>query len=322
MTEKGGAIKNQMVEYAHVALERIPLGGWNESTGMPAYHYRYIVLPYLMHYTRVPMFQKPMSRNDRAELERLYVKRVYDYMYTGKNVDVRRFNLNFNHLFYQAFPYGNSSGIFTDPTRNSSHSQTGKAVPTNTSSGSSKKRTIPASPQMANPELSKINKHGSNAARRNYDSIDALITSMHQAILDNTDMITCELEILGDPYFLVTGGIGNYKPGARDLGTTNNGEAPYQSSDVIIAVNFKTPNDITANGSVEFTKAPFGGCFRVNKVRSKFSDGLFTQQLFLVRLPGQLEDASLSGTTVVSDAEYNKATMLADIAVPAFTEIG
>lgn len=63
---------------------------------------------------------------------------------------------------------------------------------------------------------------------------------MHQAILDNTDMIKCEVEIIGDPYYLVTGGIGNYRPVLLDGGITTDGEAPYQTHDVVVVLEFKT----------------------------------------------------------------------------------
>jgi len=131
---------------------------------------------------------------------------------------------------------------------------------------------------------------GGNATRPEYDSYDALVKNMHQAILDNMSMIKCDLEILGDPYFLCTGGVGNFRPKIIDPTITDNGEAPYQVHNVMVVVEFQNPEDIDPNtGMVIFDKQriPYNGCYQVTKVVSKFQDGLFTQRLNLLRIPGQ-----------------------------------
>lgn len=112
---------------------------------------------------------------------------------------------------------------------------------------------------------------------------------MHQAILDNTSMIKLDLEILGDPYFLVTGGLGNSRPKIIDSTITDNGEAPYFIHDVMILVEFRNPEDIDKSGLIRFDDAriPYNGCYRVSKVNSMFKDGVFTQKLQGVRIPGQ-----------------------------------
>jgi hypothetical protein len=154
---------------------------------------------------------------------------------------------------------------------------------------------IPPASRYADPTLRNIVKDGGNAARRDYSTYDVLVDNMHKAVLNNIDMVSCELEILGDPYFLCTGGIGNYEPKLLDKGITENGEAPYTTGDVVIVVEFRTPQDAGNKGQdLKFYKTPFSGCFRVIKVRSKFNDGMFIQTLSLIRIPGQPEDTSPS----------------------------
>lgn len=287
-----------MVMYVNVAIEAHPTGQWNSMTRRPTYEYVYVVLPYKMHASRVPHFQKQLSDDEVNKLKKLYVKRRYQYIYTGQNVDIRRFNLRFNTLFYQAYPEG-MGNIFADPRANVK-TDPAKVQIIPSDEKYNKQSIIPPAPRISDPKLLEIQKHGGTANRRDYRIYDILVENMHSAVLNNLDMISCELEILGDPYFLCTGGIGNYRPKLKDGGITTDGEAPFQSGDVIIVVDFKSPVDAGVDfDKMKFYNTAFSGCFRVTKVRSKFSDGLFTQVLSLIRIPGQPEEVN-PGTKVVS----------------------
>jgi len=289
-------IKNGMVEFVHVAIELEYVNGqWNPHTKRPVCLYRYVVIPYKMHFTRIPLFQKLIPKTEMQLFVDKHVKRKYSYLYTGKNVDIIKFNITLNHLFYQSYTQnlGNKT-IFSNPELTKRRNSTNKSL-NYTTPEAEENKFIPDSPRRSDSKLSNIVKHGSNAGPRDYYSYDVLVSGMHQAILDNTDMIRCEVEILGDPYYLVTGGIGNYRPTLIDSGITTDGEAPYQTHDVVIVLEFKNPSDInskTGEAIFDDTKVPFSGCFRVIKAHNKFMDGLFTQRLSLVRIPGQPYDSS------------------------------
>lgn len=289
-------IKNGMVEFVHVAIELEYVNDrWNPYTKRPVCLYRYVVIPYKMHFTRVPLFQKLIPKPEMQLFVDKHVKRKYSYLYTGENVDILKFNITFNHLFYQSYTQnlGNKT-IFSNPDLTKRRNSTNKALnPTNPDAEENK--FIPDSPRRSDSKLSNIVKHGNNAGPRDYYSYDVLVSAMHQALLDNTDMIRCEIEIIGDPYYLVTGGIGNYRPTLVDSGITTDGEAPYQTHDIVIVLEFRNPSDInskTGEAIFDDTKVPFSGCFRVIKAHNKFMDGLFTQRLSLVRIPGQPYDSS------------------------------
>jgi hypothetical protein len=298
-----GPDNDGMVDYVHIAVESQPTGKWNEVTLRPTYKYVYVVLPYRMHASRVPMFQKQLSKDDVDKLKNLYVKRKYSYVYTGKNVDVRKFNLRFNTLFYQAYPQGMGTNIFADPQANYKKSIVKKKIDP-TDPARSEEIIIPASPMgEATVAETGVTKTGGTGGRRDYKEYDILVENMHRAVINNIDMVSCELEILGDPYFLCTGGNGNYRPELVDAGITKNGEAPYQTGDVIVIVEFQTPQDAgVTDQAIKFYNTPFSGCFRVTKVRSKFNDGMFTQVLSMIRIPGQPEDASPAKQAVVAKA--------------------
>jgi hypothetical protein len=310
------AIKNQMVQYVHIAAEVIIKNRQNPKTGRPVYLYRYIVLPYNMHFTRVPMFQKFLNDVDQKDLER-FPRRKYSYIYTGQNVDIKSFNLRFNNLFYQAYPAGlGNNGLFTT-NPNSGAPAGAQLKPTGAS--------ISGAGRYSQPK--DVVKPGGNAGKPNYFTYDALVGNMHQAILDNLDMVSCEIEILGDPFFLVTGGIGEYtRPKKTQAGYGNEsaqGEAPYQTDDVMVLIEFRNPTDIdTETGMVKFDakRLPFSGVYRVNKVLSQFRDGMFTQRLFLMRVPGQAHTDPAKNNATKTASGGNSYEFLAE--VPLFGNIG
>jgi hypothetical protein len=116
-------------------------------------------------------------------------------------------------------------------------------------------------------------------------------------------MISAEITILGDPFYLVTSGMGNYKPEIITYGETVDNEAAYQQGDVFVVVNFRNPIDIDTNtGLLQFDSklVPFSGVFRVISVNSTFKDGLFEQRLQLLRVPGQPIDTNQAVETEIS----------------------
>jgi hypothetical protein len=280
---------DQFIEYFHISVEMEVKDKWNPVLLRPTYIYRYIVLPYKMHVSRLALFEKEMSTSEQNTLIKNYVRRKYEYLYMGKNVDVRSFNLTFNHLYFQAFPRSMNNATF-GPTGGDDAKKSGVALTAVSGSGENSTPIVPLSTRVSDPRRADIMGPGGNATRPEYDSYDALVKNMHQAILDNMSMIKCDLEILGDPYFLCTGGVGNFRPKIIDPTITDNGEAPYQVHNVMVVVEFRNPEDIDPNtGMVIFDKQriPYNGCYQVTKVVSKFQDGLFTQRLNLLRIPGQ-----------------------------------
>lgn len=303
---------DQFIEYFHISVEMEVKDKWNPVLLRPTYIYRYIVLPYKMHISRLALYQKELSTSEQNTLIKNYVRRKYEYLYTGKNLDVRSFNLTFNHLYFQAFPRSMNNATFGPLGGDDEKAKTGVALTAISGSNEKSSPTVPSSPRVSDPRRADIVGPGGNATRPEYDSYDALVKNMHQAILDNMSMIKCDLEILGDPYFLCTGGVGNFRPKIIDPTITDNGEAPYQVHNVMVVVEFRNPEDIDPNtGMVIFdsNRIPYNGCYQVTKVASKFQDGLFTQRLNLVRIPGQPVLANGSGGPVSSTPIFANQTI-------------
>jgi hypothetical protein len=284
-----------LVDYFSVNIETEPLGIWDEAFKRELYKYTYVVMPYKIHYTRIPAFQNSTVKT--AELKKL-ARREYNYIYTGKNVDVKNFNLKFDTMYFQSIPNGMAkSPIFSAAAGIQNKPETVVQL-REEERDSTVKREIPSAEVRSDVRSNTVTPAGGSGSRQNLsDPYDSLVKTLHQSILDNLSMITAELVIHGDPFFLVTGGTGNYRPKLKSYGETQDSEAAYQTGDIFIVVNFINPIDIdTTSGLLRFPDknvvAPFSGVFRVIKVKNVFKDGVFEQTLNLLRVPGQPIDTN------------------------------
>jgi hypothetical protein len=138
----------------------------------------------------------------------------------------------------------------------------------------------------------------------------------------SADMVVVNMEILGDPYWLVDSGIGNHFSAAPaptsqilDDGTMN-----YEAGNVFIYITFRTPADVnTLTGLYDFSiagkESPFGGIYRVNKCENTFSDGNWKQKLTCLRMPGP------QGPEVNKTVTGDKPSVIDKASTPA-VEIG
>jgi hypothetical protein len=101
------------------------------------------------------------------------------------------------------------------------------------------------------------------------------------------------LEIIGDPFYIVQGGIGNTRPTALNKSDlfeiTTDGEANHISGDIHVYLNFQNPVDYDkSTGLMKLNQnTPFSGVYYVASINSRFSEGQFKQTLELLRLPNQ-----------------------------------
>jgi hypothetical protein len=259
--------------------------------------YTFIVSPYKIHFTKIPGYQSHKVPESKLKVLSL---REYNYLYTGKNVDVLAFKLNFNNLFFEAVPINN--GNTEQPNSKQGVARDGSSVVRNSGAGGSKEeissREVPTPQSMTNPSSGNIVQDGVTGNQRQDDPYSVLAKNMHNAIINSkASMLTGDLEILGDPYFLVTGGIGNYnpKPALNGPQATLDGEANQIYGEVLVTINFRNPVDINSlsEGGLHFfdkKRVPFSGVYNVQNVTSTFQDGIFKQKLNVLRAPGQVLD--------------------------------
>lgn len=266
------------------------------STGEKPKIIVYRIIPYSVHLSKVA------SNNVQApgfeELRKQAVK-VYNYIYTGKNVDILKFNIEYNASFYQ---HMNSDGF----KRN-------QDVQTNLkNSGANEKKdeikvadgAPPSKAPGTAPSATTFSKTSTGTDSKGGGGGDTVATRaarlFHDAITKGTDMQLLNMDIIGDPYYIAQSGQGNYTAKPTEFKNLNNdGTVNYQNGEVDIIVNFRSPTDINQfTGLYNIDRADpnkqkstpvlgFSGLYQIVKVVSRFKTGSFTQSLEGLRRRGQ-----------------------------------
>jgi len=251
--------------------------------------YVYRVVPYKAHISR---YSPPTKASPGIPALEKQACKQYDYIYTGQNDDVLEFNIEFDKAFFTAIlPSGgkNKAGVKQkkeDAAGAVAEDPEVKPTPGDTdnlsSSGNTTTKTTTTSESKNTggfPERTK-----SSIAR---DFNDALVNS-------DVDLVTANMTIWGDPYYIADSGMGNYNaPETPIINITEDGTMDYQSSEVDILINFRTPLDYNQDGTMQFpnlgTKpvGAFSGLYQVIFCMTSMTGGVFTQQLRLIRRRNQ-----------------------------------
>jgi hypothetical protein len=301
LTEGKATDPNGMVDYFLIKIETKNREDINSDTKKHYQDITYVITPFKVHKTRIPLYGST-QRFPESELIPRAV-REYNYIYTGKNIDVIDFRLQFNSLFFEAVPtaLGNkathSAQLAVEPD------QAQKIQSKGSTPQEQKSDQIPQTPAQRNPVGVHVAQNP-NAGQNLNDPYGVLARNMHDAIVNaKASMIVGEIKLLGDPIYLVTGGMGNFRPDLNGAGSTvtANQEAAFNFGDVMIAINFRNPIDIgkLEQGGVYYfndkERVPFSGIYRVTTVVNSFQEGKFTQRLNIIRVPGQILDDTTTG---------------------------
>ena len=264
---------------------------YDTSRGEYAKKIIFRVIPYKVHSS---LFSAPGAVPQGYKQLTQKIVKNYNYIYTGINQDIIKFNLQFNNMFFtgtRPSSENNSRHVVNKGTSNTSTDQEPTVQVNNDVNQAGLVALTGAAPKGS--EL------GSGSSENNPTGETTVAQRVAQQFQDaflktgSGDMINADMEILGDPYYLVDSSIGNYfAPEFKD-GINADGTMTYDGSDVYIYVTFRTPTDVTDTGLYDFKStavSPFSGIFKIIKVDSNFKDGLFTQALKLARMQKQPSD--------------------------------
>lgn len=288
-----------MIDYFQVRIETINTDIINDDTKKPVQKFIYVIGPYKIHYSKIPNLGDRII--NEKELKKLS-RREYNYIYTGQNVDVLNFKLNFNTLFFEAVPAAMGNKDQPEAKTGVTNDNNVKAQQKSTDNAESSKSQIPLHPKKI--VTTQIQSYGGNASQPLDDPYSVLARNMHSAVTNSmASMLTGELEILGDPFYLVTGGMGNYNPKPEGPGKVKGGQAAHNQQQTMITINFRNPIDILPfeQGGMMFfdgNRVPFSGVYMITSVTNTFKDGIFKQRLQVVRVPGQVLDYNVKATDI------------------------
>jgi len=223
----------------------------------------------------------------------------YEYLYTGKNVDVLRFDIDFSASFAYV--------LEADAGKNNQDVKTQEKTGGAASDGKSSIFLLPGKiidmTLGVIPTIVKYISVGSKSESQGGGGIQGAANraarNFHDAITREGDMMALNMEILGDPYFIAHSGLGNYTSRPTQYTNINeDGSVNYQNGEVHIVVKFRTPIDINqTTGLYSFenqTKTSpvmsWSGLYRVTIVTNNFKQGKFTQTIQGYRIPLQESD--------------------------------
>jgi hypothetical protein len=259
-------------------------------TGTKPKLYVYRVVPFAAHASKM---MPPNTKAPGFANLGLQVVKEYNYIYTGKNVDIMKFEIKMNLDFVGTMaPDG-----LTRSQDSITASQTGGALGQALQVTPLGKGNPPE--QGAWPTMVKFVKTLTGTDKKGGGGVETQTTRgarlFYDALTSGVDMIELTMDIIGDPYYIAQSGMGNYTSQALSHNLNSDGTVNYQNGEVDIRVNFRTPLDINqTTGLYNFggtsASAPiikYSGLYQLFTVKSKFNDGIFTQTLDGIRRSGQ-----------------------------------
>jgi hypothetical protein len=256
----------------------------------------YQVLKDKQHISRLQGYQADIY--DSSDIN---IVREYNYIYTGQNVDILNLKINFDRLFYERMALANGANDLPSG-QNAAEAKTGSSDKNEvqideTTNQRAMVKNLPATPILGQMPVD-TNAVGGNAGVPSTDPLSVVARDYYNSLLKlgSLSMITVNMEIIGDPLFLTTGGLGNYIPTLDEANSsiTSDGEVDFMAQGIFVKIYFHTPTDVDdddlsegGTGLVKFGSPyiKFSGIYMVTKVNSILRDGKFTQTLNLNRMP-------------------------------------
>lgn len=259
------------------------------------------VIPYYIHESIFSeASQQPVGYDQLMKT----INKEYNYIYTGQNVDVLKFDIEINNLFYKgAEPAPKKDNAKADnPEQQGTTSNPQTKIERKEGSSKEEKQEQNLGRARKKRDIAALRKPAGGSGYRSTEQ--EVAEEFQRAFLGSgtADLIKVNLEILGDTYWIVDSGYSNYfSPARPESQITNDGTMNYEAGDVYIYLRFRTPADVNEttglydfNGIVQ--ESPFGGIYRVTQVESTFSDGVWKQRLTCLRMPGPQEPEGMAGS--------------------------
>ena len=261
-----------------------------KTTGEIPKLFVYRVIPYKVHASKLlaPNATAPGLTNLKNE-----VVKEYNYIYSGKNVDLLRFEFEMSQAWYNEFAVDNftkGGDVQTENQTASAGSGTAGSEPiiaegnNNTKPGQAVTKSKPVV-----PNYSTLNKGGT----RGETGATAAARLFHDAVINSKDMNNINFDILGDPYYIASSGCGNYvDTQLTKINITKDGSINYLNGEAHVIINFRTPTDINQTTGLYNLKnselcQQFSGLFKLTNLKSEFNHGEFKQTIQAYRIQGQ-----------------------------------
>jgi len=250
----------------------------NASLGRQNRKLIYRVVPYDVH---VEKFLPPDTKPPGYDNLKKTVSRVYNYIYTGLNTEILSVDLQFNMAFFADLPADATGRTAMNNSNQGGPGAGGKEpnnrVETPTSSDDTKEATTSVG-LTANKD-SQTN----NTTTSGTDGAETRkVKTMNALLAKEGEMIELKLNVMGDPYYITSSGMGNQIVPQATSNKLTDGSMNIQSGQVDFIINFRTPVDLDpATGLYKFDRSVdmWSGLYLLLDIESRFNHNKFTQVL-------------------------------------------
>jgi len=215
--------------------------------------------------------------------------RKYQYLYTGQNKDIIDFDITYRFAFYQATSYFTQGGKDDASTSAKSGGGVDETTEENTT-GAEGVGTTPVT-----TEAVRQYKDGFIA---DLNTANGEVATIFEQIIQDpeADLISTNMEIIGDPVWIEQKSVLNesyadsFLEGSPSIDRF--GAVTSDEYEVYVQVDFKTPTDLDdRTGLFKIQDAAFfEGKYKVFICESRFTGGVFTNVLQMVRMRHQATD--------------------------------
>ncbi len=231
----------------------------------------------------------------------------YNYIYTGKNIDIIDVQIDFDTAFYTAKIVNRNNAEATSAAPLASD---GSETTPDTAQKPAGAGTIAPSTQVpVNGDVS-AQSTGADTAKT------ALVANVMKSIYSSSrgDMLNVKLKILGDPHFIKQDDV--FVPPDDSSNNSagmllNPGTLKLDRGEIFCTLTFKSPVDMDDNtGLARFEKkyqeSKFSGYYKVLTVDNEFKGGQFIQTLDLVRIFDNVPTIATGGTGLSTSTDTNR----------------
>ena len=282
----------EYVDWFRIEVFQKPTG-FDPFTMDYRYEFHFIVQPYKIHYSKLPGLNIQFS----TRLLKQLAVREYNYIYTGKNVDVLDFALQYNNLFFAPM-------IFNAPqeSQESQTEETGNVAHRNYAPGAypSTLEELQKQLQVGYGRVQPMLRSQRPTHRRGEPSYPNEVAQAFQDFLYNSPsdqaLLRARIKVIGDPVYIIGSGITNRPRLDFNTVVTEDGEMNAFSREVDVVFKFQTIDDIPSQNQLDsqFQSTPiinrYNGVYQVVAVTNFFEEGQFYQELECLRRPNQETD--------------------------------
>lgn len=273
-----------------------------QVSGAPAYEIVYIVTPYVVHRSHVMQGNTAHTYNFALQNAR----KSYRYSYTGENADIMDFVFNIDNSFYKDITGTQNNSTNIDAAGNRVANQRNSVF-------SPTAQVNAGTPDITTPNRYNKTRHNTAGGANIEDNAVRVARVFNQQILNSdVDNIELELKIWGDPYYLTDSDSKNVSTDSFYYGIDADNHADWMRGEVYILLDFKSAVDYNGNLLQIDPVNQFVGVYRLVQYRCNFENGIYSNTLKLLRMPGQQSNTIQATRQILNGINVNNNLILAN----------